>query len=497
MDLTSTPEKKKKKTLQNRSESPDVNKISSNKKSPCQSQKSIKFSDRFIPLSISNNLKSSFNSKEIKQPELSTSPTLYTIHQIISAKKSASNYQRALINELLDSNSQSINKLRFNNSKDNKRHSLILKPSAITNFPTHSNNMIYMSKNTKEEHPFEIIKYSHPLDNFYYNVLDMYDMSQICIGTQVGIIIYDILKKSKDENIFSHFINTVSEIHSVKFIEKNKLTFSNENGELKIYDISYVNPLSLYNSNIKRNILSIDITSSNRNILFIGSSNGFVECIDIRENNKINFLYSHKVNDEVCKVKYSNQNSLLFSGGNDNQVIGFDLRKGKVINTFKHKAAIKGIAINENENQMASGGGTYDKTIKLWDIKKMQMISETISESQVTNLEFINNNTLIAGYGYIGNNVIVYDLNYDKLVINEISPEKLSNSKHKDNVEDIVDIFEPIGVFEKHLKRILYMAISFDKKWLSTSSNDGMIKIWKLEKLIQQNGIKNDSIKMR
>lgn len=146
---------------------------------------------------------------------------------------------------------------------------------------------------------------------------------------------------------------------------------------------------------------------------------------------------------------------------------------------------------------MATGGGTYDKTIKLWDIKKIQMISETTTESQVTNLEYMNNNILIAGYGYIGNNVVVYNLNSDKFLINEISPEKLSNSKFKDDIDDVVNIFEPIGLFEKHMKRILYMAKSFDNKWLSTSSNDGIIKIWKLDKFIQKNGIKGEIIKIR
>lgn len=106
--------------------------------------------------------------------------------------------------------------------------------------------------------------------------------------------------------------------------------------------------------------------------------------------------------------------------------------------------------MNKDESQFVTGGGTNDKKIKLWDFKKLIQKSEKICDSQITNLEFINNNYILSSFGYNDNNLILYKLNYDKIITESISPIKLYNLDIQ-NQDKIIDIFEE----EKFLKNML------------------------------------------
>jgi cell division cycle 20-like protein 1, cofactor of APC complex len=63
----------------------------------------------------------------------------------------------------------------------------------------------------------------------------------------------------------------------------------------------------------------------------------------------------------------------LASGGNDNKLIVWDLKKGGKMHTFhKHLAAVKALAWSPHQhNLLASGGGTADRCIRLWNIQTM------------------------------------------------------------------------------------------------------------------------------
>ncbi len=58
--------------------------------------------------------------------------------------------------------------------------------------------------------------------------------------------------------------------------------------------------------------------------------------------------------------------TLLASGGNDNTVCIFDLRRtDKLLDHYKHDAAIKALDWMM-PNTLVSGGGTADRKIKKW-----------------------------------------------------------------------------------------------------------------------------------
>ena len=369
-----------------------------------------------------------------------------------------------------------------------------------------NNNDLVLTSN--DENNVYQYKYKIP-DNFYYNVLDMFNLSSILISTtKGGTLLIDYSSKeckinkinyskkkenysressefySEEEN-YSHHPKVICN----KFVnndEKNlKFLSSTTTGDLLLHDINKGvtdTVLKGYDSPI----YTFDILNE---VIFMGEETGRIEVLDIREshvdNRNIYFLYSHPGKNEICKTIYSKNNNYILSGGNDNSAIVFDFRNYKQLKTISHKGAIKGLAINSNENFLVTGGGNKDKMIKLWDLKKVKQISETKANSQITALEFINNNTIFTSFGYNENMSAVYNLDYEELDKENCSDMQLCNISLSNSVQseinDMKDIFNRQDEFERHYKRILYTSVDKDNKYVANAS-EGELKIFKIEK---------------
>lgn len=104
---------------------------------------------------------------------------------------------------------------------------------------------------------------------------------------------------------------------------------------------------------------------------------------------------------EVCGLKFSGlQPNLLASGGNDNKLFVWDVRKSlssapdtsqqtqaTALHRFhEHTAAVKAIAWSPHAvGILGSGGGTQDKKLRFWNTGTGAKISELDTGSQVRN----------------------------------------------------------------------------------------------------------------
>lgn len=234
-----------------------------------------------------------------------------------------------------------------------------------------------------------LINYKIP-DNFYYNVLDMYNLSSILISTAKGgtlLIDYSSndckinkinFEKKAGNNFISNNLDTNNDENSQnnpriicnKFMnnENKKFLSSTINGDLFLFDLNK-NSTDVILNHYDSPLYTFDILNE---VVFMGEESGRIEVIDIREshiNNKnIYYLYSHPGKNEICKTIFSRNNNFVISGGNDNNGLIFDFRNYKIIKSISHKGAIKGLSINLNENYLISGGGNKDKMIKLWEV---------------------------------------------------------------------------------------------------------------------------------
>ena len=369
-----------------------------------------------------------------------------------------------------------------------------------------SNNLILNSSDKNNK----VCQYKYKIpDNFYYNVLDMYSISSILISTtKGGTLLIDYSSNEckinkinfgkKRDNIFMDIseydldeesIEPYPKVICNKFINNSnnvqKFVSSTNNGDLLLHDID-----SGFTDTILKNyespIYTFDLLNE---IVFMGEEGGRIEVIDIRESHinhkNIYYLYTHPGKNEVCKIIYSKNNNYVLSGGNDNNAMIFDFKAYKVLKSISHKGAIKGLAINQSENFLVTGGGNKDKMIKLWDLKKVKQISETKANSQITALEFINNNTIFTSFGYNENMSAVYSLDYDELDKENCSELQLCNislsSSVQSELNDMKDIFYKEDEFERHYKRILYTSMDKNNQYVANAS-EGELKIFKIDK---------------
>jgi cell division cycle 20-like protein 1, cofactor of APC complex len=91
----------------------------------------------------------------------------------------------------------------------------------------------------------------------------------------------------------------------------------------------------------------------------------------------------------VCGLKWSADGVKLASGGNDSQVLVWDMRTLKPMAKFSHQAAVKAIAWSPfQSNILASGGGLSDRQLKIWDVASSKLIEAIDTGSQICNMAY-------------------------------------------------------------------------------------------------------------
>ena len=76
--------------------------------------------------------------------------------------------------------------------------------------------------------------------------------------------------------------------------------------------------------------------------------------------------------------------------------------------------------------------------------------------------------------------MVLHNLNYNLIEQNTIN--KINLLTDEEDKDEIIDIFEESVFFEKHSKRILFTSKDKNEEYIATASNDGVIKIWNIDK---------------
>ncbi|XP_022891243.1 cell division cycle 20.2, cofactor of APC complex-like isoform X2 [Olea europaea var. sylvestris] len=143
----------------------------------------------------------------------------------------------------------------------------------------------------------------------------------------------------------------------------------------------------------------------NGQILTSGSSDNAIINHDVRARNSLACCMEVHTN-EVCGLKWSNTGNRLASGGNDNLVYIWDARKmGAMQYIYRfsdHCAAVKALAwCPYNYDVLASGGGTDDGAIKIWNIQKGTCINSIDTKAQISGLQWNKHHQeILSGHGF-------------------------------------------------------------------------------------------------
>ncbi|ADM11286.1 WD40 domain-containing protein [Encephalitozoon intestinalis ATCC 50506] len=212
------------------------------------------------------------------------------------------------------------------------------------------------------------------------------------------------------------------------------------------------------------------IESENANII-TGSRDRKIKITDLRSEKAVATILHHR--QEVCGLSISKDLRFLASGGNDNRLYIYDYRNlsHPLKQCSSHKAAVKAISWSPlSPNLLVSGGGTADKTIKLWDMNLVNssrssscLIRSVDYGSQICNLRWLKSNKILSTHGY----------SKDDIRLSQMSSFKVER------------------YFLGHKNRVIHFSCSDDEKYFVSGSSDSNINFWELD------GERDDEIKIR
>ena len=324
--------------------------------------------------------------------------------------------------------------------------------------------------------PFRILDAPNLVDDFYLNLLDWGKENIIAVALSDELYLWNdnnakssLLMTYESNNTTSEdsFINNIT---SLSWMQNGLfLGIGLPDGNIQFWDINKkikIREIEAHNNRVS-------CLSWNDNILSSGSKDRYIKNFDVRmKSPEISKIKRHK--QEICSLKYSIEGDLLASGGNDNIAYIWDIRNLKnnifnflLDNNSPNPYEIKPYSVNNLHNAavkamnwcpwkrhvLATGGGSKDKTIKIYSCDCNKLIRNINTGSQVCALVWNEKEKeIISSHGYNKNQIIIW--NYEK------------NKK--------------ICELKGHMNRVLYLAKSPDERFICTGSGDETLRFWKI-----------------
>ncbi|KCZ80024.1 hypothetical protein H312_02581 [Anncaliia algerae PRA339] len=310
-------------------------------------------------------------------------------------------------------------------------------------------NLIYkITKNIPYSEPFRTHKIFNLADDFYTNLIT-WSKENIAYGVNNKLFIFNY-HTCKNELIYEYTNKSITSVYYNS--DGTKLSVGCTQGKVDVLDLN-----SMKNKTYKVHRSRIGVIEWYNDLFYTGSRDKTIKMVDERAGNTKTTVSFHL--QEVCGLKLNCTKEMLASGGNDNNIFIYDSRMlNECIYSIKsHKAAIKALSWSKrNPNLLVSGGGTADKSIKLWCLKnKPKLLKNIDSNSQVCNLYWTETNKVISTHGYSQNDSRIYS----------------SNLCMKD-------------VNRGHRNRIIHFAVNDTEEYYLTGSADCLINIWKVPESI-------------
>ncbi|KAJ1389057.1 WD40/YVTN repeat-like-containing domain superfamily, partial [Sesbania bispinosa] len=203
-------------------------------------------------------------------------------------------------------------------------------------------------------------------NDYYSSIMDWGNNNILAVA--LGSEVY--LWNSKNSDVLKLFKATNSDYPtSVAWSEDTKfVAIGFMHSKLQLWDAETSKQIRMLEGHSQR----IGTVAWNGHTLTSGSHDKSIINHDVRaRRNVISRIKAHTA--EVCGLKWSRSSNMLASGGNENHIYIWDSSKmssSNFLHCFKdHCAAVKALAwCPYDSGVLASGGGTEDKCIKIWNV---------------------------------------------------------------------------------------------------------------------------------
>ncbi|KAJ5066104.1 fizzy-related protein [Anaeramoeba ignava] len=419
------------------------------------------FLDRFIPQreSIYNNLIEKQNplpifeskpKKITKKPKSKKKDKNFNSNENLKNKKKINLYSELLNNEVLGGkNNKELSILKFQSTTNEDQNYDQFSLSPITKRSEKLLNSNQKKKTRKiSPFPFKILDAPSLEDDFYLNLVDWSNTNLIAVGISKYVFLLNV-KTGSVTRICE--LGSDDKISTVSWIQRGThIAIGTKNGFLHLWDVENQKLIRTFEDHQAR----VGCVAWNVNLLCSGSRDQNIIVRDVRTRDSAAVLSGHS--QEICSLKWSYNGHHLASGSNDNTVCIWDIRKvsAPMHHFTEHKAAIKALSWSPHSySLLASGGGTIDRTLKIWNVDSGKIVSSIDTGSQICNLYWSKNtNEIVSTHGFSQNQIMVWEY-----------PD-----------------FNKIACFIGHSSRVLYLSVSPDGEDIVTGAGDEKIKFWKL-----------------
>ena len=334
--------------------------------------------------------------------------------------------------------------------------------------------------------PERILDAPNLVDDYYLNLLEWGRANLLAVALGPEIYLWNgetcetslLMSTIKDNNPISNENNENNNITSLSWMNNGIcLGVGLPNGNIELWDVVKSSRIREINAHSDR----ISCLSWNSYNISSGSKDKRIKNFDVRSPEGETWIINrHK--QEICSLKYSPELDLLSSGGNDNVAYIWDVRKlnNKLLNisnlneinnndcnTIKpyvvnnyHTAAVKAMAwCPWQRHILATGGGTKDKTIKVFNCDSNKIIKNVETGSQVCSLLWNKKEReIISSHGFNKNQITIW--NYQKM--------------------------KKVCELKGHMSRVLYLTMSPDENYICSGSGDETLRFWKINDGIKE-----------
>jgi cell division cycle 20, cofactor of APC complex len=315
------------------------------------------------------------------------------------------------------------------------------------------------------------------VDDYYLNLVSWSSQSVVAVALGRDVYLWDAKTGSTEELLSTG--DEGCEVTSVAFIKQegggggHHLAVGLEDATVQIWDCAAGRKVRSMDGHSTR-VSSLAWNPAEGHLLSSGGRDSIIINHDVRQRaHNVATLQGHT--GEVCGLSWSYDGTTLASGGNDNLLCLWDASaSGVAVPKFEladHCAAIKALAWCPFErNVLASGGGTADRCIKLWDAQSGALLNSVDTGSQVSGLLWSStDNQLLSSHGFaqygngVSNQLALWDCGLMQ------RPRQPS-----ENFAGMIKLKE----FKGHAERVLQMAASPGGTTVVSAAADETLRFW-------------------
>lgn len=301
--------------------------------------------------------------------------------------------------------------------------------------------------------PVRVLDAPDLLDDYYLNLLSWGANDVLAVALGQAVYLWNAASGAITE-----LLNLPGEdyVSSVSWMTGGThVAVGTSSGDTQLWDCTAVKQLRTMNGHSAR----VGALSWYQHVLTSGSRDTTAVHHDVRaQRHAVGTLRGHT--QEVCGLAWSPDGSTLASGSNDNKLCLWDASVGEGrfstasprFTLTDHQAAVKALAwCPFKRNTLASGGGTADRCIKIWNSQTGSLLNSVDTGSQVCSLLWsTTDEELLSSHGYAENQLCLW------------------------KYPSMVKVKELTG----HTSRVLHLAASPDGRTVVSGAGDETLRFW-------------------